>query len=537
MKKYLLSIIIGISFQAKAQTFTSSNLPIAVIDTYGQNIDVAYVTFVVGMGVIDNGPGVRNNITDPYNNFNSKIEIKLHGSSTLYLPKKSYGITTLDNALNKISVSLMNLPPENDWILKGAYQDKALIRDAVTFDIYKKMGHYSTRSKFFELVINGDYKGVYELQEKVKRDSNRVNIAKLKVTEITGDDITGGYIIRLDKHAVADEGWYSSYNSNISSDSANFFLYEYPKADSMPLIQKNYIKNYFDKFENVLNSSYYSSPDSGYRKYLNIESFIDNFLTNEMSRNVDCYRSSTYFYKDKDSDGDGKLHCGPVWDYNLGWENCFYNGGNNPAGWQYQVFATENFVPFWWWKYIADNSFKSELKCRYQTLRSSTLSFPVLYNYIDSMALYLDESQLRNYSRWPIMGTFIHPNPTPVPATYADEITNIKDWIWQRLTWMDSNMPGVCNVGTEDIASSNLIHSFPNPFSENITISYDVPENSKVRIELLNAIGEIVKIVSEEKRQQGNYQENVSASTLAAGIYLIKISMNNKVYYQKIIKM
>ncbi|MBA3972480.1 MAG: T9SS type A sorting domain-containing protein [Bacteroidetes bacterium] len=153
------------------------------------------------------------------------------------------------------------------------------------------------------------------------------------------------------------------------------------------------------------------------------------------------------------------------------------------------------------------------------------------------MALYLDESQVRNFNRWPIMGTFVHPNPTPVPATYADEITNLKDWLWQRLTWLDANMPGVCDVGIAENMTNNVIRSYPNPFLDDITVSFDVSKTSMVKIELLNTIGERVKLVYEGSRPEGNYQENINASGLAKGLYLIKLTMNNKSYYQKVIKM
>lgn len=532
----IIALCLYINSNLSAQAFTSSNLPIVVIDTYGQYIDTAYQTFIVGMGVIDNGPGVRNYITDPFNNYNNKAEVKLRGSSTLFLPKKSYSVTTLNTFLQKIDVPLMNMPLEHDWVFRGIYQDKTLLRDDIAFSLYNKMGHYSSRSVFFELVINGNYRGVYQLEEKIKRDINRVNVSKLKNTDLSGDNLTGGYIIKLDKYLPGEEGWYSSYFSNITSDSANYFLYEYPKADSMPLVQKAYIKDFFDRFEDVLASSYFNSPDSGYSKYINVESLIDIFLLNEMSRNVDGYRSSTYFYKNKDSNGDGKLHCGPIWDYNIGWNNCFYNGGNNPSGWQYQVFATENFVPFWWWQFMSDNTFKDQLKCRYQTLRNNILSFPVLYQYIDSMAYYLDESQVRNFTAWPIMGTFIHPNPSPVPATYADEIINLKDWLWQRLTWLDANMPGICNVGIQENSSGNLIHSFPNPFTNNLSVVYDIPEDTKVKIDLLNSTGQEIINFFAGNKQKGNYSETIYASQLAPGIYLLRLTMHDQCFYKKIVK-
>ncbi len=200
-KKLLLSAIISlflfrISSNAFSQTFSSSNLPIVVINTSGQPIDnVNNNKYVVWMGIIDNGIGNRNNLSDPFNGYSGNVEIQLHGSSTLYLPKKSYGITTLDASKQKKDVSIFGFPIEHDWVLKGLYQDKTFLRDDLVFKMFIEMGHYSSHSKFFELVVDGDYRGVYEAEEKVKRDSSRVNISKLKLTDIMGDKLTGGYII------------------------------------------------------------------------------------------------------------------------------------------------------------------------------------------------------------------------------------------------------------------------------------------------------------------------------------------------------
>lgn len=530
---FLLKDIAGFS-----QSFSSSNLPLVVINTYGQFIDTVNKNFIVGMGVIDNGPGNRNYLTDQYNEYNGNIEIELHGSSTLAFPKKSYGITTINEFNKQIKVSLLGMPPEDDWVLKAHYQDKTLIRDNLSFKVFKDMGHYSARTRFVELIVDGDYKGVYEVQEKIRRGDYRVDISKLRNNDLVGDDLTGGYIIKLDKFLPEDEGWYSNYKSNLTHDSANYFLYHYPKPAGMPQVQKDYIKNFFNKFEDVLVSPYFNHPDSGYSKYLNVTSFIDNFLINEVSRNVDGYRSSTYFYKEKDSDGDGKLHCGPIWDFNLAWKNCSYNGGNNPAGWQYQQFASQNFVPFWWWQIMSDNTFKNQLRCRYQYLRANVLNATVLNQYIDEMALYLDEAQIRNFNRWPIMGQLVYPNPAPVPTSYAGEISNLKDWVQQRLAWLDQNLTGICTIGVdENNLSDDFVRCFPNPFPNSFNVIYQVPENMRVSLELLNVFGEQVVVHFNGEKAAGIYQEEISTQHLASGMYILKLSLNDNAYYQKLTKL
>jgi hypothetical protein len=533
----LLSFVMLLTgYSGAAQSFTSSNLPIVVINTSGQYIDTAYQKFFVNMGIIYNGPGIRNYMTDPFNNYNGQIEIELHGSSSLWLPKKSYNVETVNAAHVKTDVSLLGMPLEHDWILNAPYQDKTLIRDELTFNIFSKMGHYCSRSRFVELVVNGNYRGVYELQEKIKRDDSRVNVAKLKLDELSGDELTGGYIIKLDKILPGDQGWYSNYPSDITGDSANFFLYFYPKPDSIPVAQKNYIHGFFDQFENALVSPYFTSPDSGYAHYIDVGSFIDNMLLNEMSKNVDGYRASTYFYKDRDSK-DMRLHAGPLWDYDLSWYNCSYNGGNVVSGWQYQQYAYNNFVPFWWWQFMLDPAFKNQLKCRYTTLRATILSNAALFAHVDSMAIYLNESQARNFTRWPIMGTIVAPNPSPVPADYAGEIAQLKNWIQSRLSWLDANMPGTCIISTEEtLAAESSLHAFPNPFTNTLQVEYYLNDNSNVKLEIYNILGERILLPFEGMKKAGAHIAELSTEKLANGVYIVRLTGSDKADYLKVVK-
>jgi hypothetical protein len=537
-KLLLLTILYCFCAPARsgAQTFTDSNLPIIVINTYGQNIETPYVKFIVGMGIIDNGPGNRNYLTDPFNAYNGEVEIKMRGSSSLWLPKKSFNITTVDALHNPVKTAILGMPAEDDWVMYAPYQDKTCLRNNVAFRMFNAMGHYSSRSVFFELVVDGYYQGLYEMQEKIKRDNNRVDVSRLKPAEVTGDELTGGYIIKLDKYLPGEEGWYSSHNSNATNDSANYFLYEYPKPDSAAPQQKNYIKGFFDAYENALASPYYTSPDSGYRKYIDVLSFIDNLIVNELGKNVDGYRSSTFFYKDRDSKN-SKLHCGPLWDFNIAFDNCDYNGGHNPAGWMYQQDAYDNFVPFWWERIMSDDAFKNELKCRYQQLRGNVLSHGALFSHIDSMAAFLNESQARNFTRWPIMGTVVPPNPAPVPPDYAGEIANLKNWITNRLTWMDANMPGVCNVGVEELTDlGGFITVYPNPFANSFNIVYKVNKPSQVSVQIVNVLGAVVADISQDQRQPAEYQQEIDATAFGPGIYFVKLTIGSRIYFQKVVK-
>ena len=188
---FLMFSLLTINAQTDSVVFTSSNLPIFVINTNGQTI-VNEPKIIVDLGIIYNGEGVRNNITDPFNHYNGKIGIEIRGASSQQYPKKQYGFETWDSSGEEIDVSLLGLPEESDWILYAPYADKSLMRNVLAYSLSNKIGRYASRSRFCELILNGEYMGVFVLFEKIKRDKHRVDISKLTEADTTGDALTGG---------------------------------------------------------------------------------------------------------------------------------------------------------------------------------------------------------------------------------------------------------------------------------------------------------------------------------------------------------
>jgi hypothetical protein len=543
VKLWLLALYLMVAGPGSliAQAFSSSNLPILVLNKREpwQQIDSSWDGFeiIVSMGIIDNGPGKRNNLTDAFNNYNGAVSIKVQGSSSVGFPKRSFRITTVDAANQGVAVPLLGMPAHEDWVLKALYQDKSLIRDDLAFHIFNQMGHYSSRSRFVEVVIDGDYRGVYQLLEKIKRDKDRVNISKLKPTENSGDDLTGGYIISLDKFVPGvDKGWYSKYKSNATNDSANFFLYYYPKPDSITPQQMGYIKDYFDKFEDALASETYSGAVAGYRRYIDVRSFVDVFIVNELSRNVDGYRASTFFHKDKESQPNNKLNAGPIWDFNIAFGNATYNFGTDPYWWAYDQYALTNFVPWWWKRFMSDSLFRNDLRCRYHDLRTNILQETELNNYIGQMAQYLQEAQGRNFARYPILGQVIYPNPSPAPTTWDGELAYLKWWLHERLGWMDKMLAGTCVQVSEQSKKQDELIAYPNPFNDRVTVGFTATKGMSVKIEVINLLGSTVAVLFQGVKDEGPYEEYADTSTLPEGTYILRINMNGEVQYRKMIK-
>lgn len=526
---------------ATANIFTSSDLPLVIINTNGQSI-LDDPKIIADMGIIYNGPGQRNYLSDPFNNYNNKIGIEFRGSTSQGFPQKPYGFETLDSAGALLDTSLLGLPSEHDWILYPPYNDKSLVRNALTYALSRQMGHYAARTQFCELIINGQYQGIYVLMEKLKRDNRRINIANLDSNEITGDDVTGGYIIKIDKFTGSGgDGWYSNYFAAAHpNNQIPFFQFEYPDQDDIVIQQKAYIQSYVDSFEYALNSISLSDTINGYRHFIDVNSFIDFFILNELSRNVDGYRLSTFLFKNKDSKG-GKLKAGPVWDFNIAYQNANYCSGNLTTGWAYNFgsvcgTAGEQ-IPFWWAKFMQDQTFKNDLKCRWQELRATILSTTFINSYIDSIVTLTTEARVRHYDQWPIIGTYVWPNPNPIPTSYAGEITQLKNYINARLNWIDANTTGVCNLSENGISQATQQFSItPNPAKEKCLLSFYLDKKSSFQIQLFNANGAEVMTENVSNATSGFQQKEINfSSNLPAGIYLLKITSEAESFSQKMV--
>ena len=382
--------------------------------------------------------------------FSGIIGIEIRGETSQYFDKKSYGLETWDREYNDIDVSIIGFPDEEDWILYGPFSDKSLIRNKLIYDLSNKMGRYASRTEFVELYINYDYKGLYIFMEKLKRDKNRINIQKLDQGDIDENLISGGYIIKIDKSDM-DDGSYTDYNSfqsnfdingNLDGEKKIYFNYEYPKPGIIHANQKNYIKNYFHEFESALASDKFEDPENGFRKYIDEDSFIDFFILNELSNNVDGFRLSTYLHKDRDE----KLMIGPIWDFNLSFGNADYCGGERYDVWlhKFNERCPGDFwnIPFWWDRLLEDQKFVDKLKLRWNDLRSNTLSNINIIQMINNYYTFLNnETDIveKNFYKWRILGIYIWPNSF-IGNNYDQEINFLKIWIENRLNWLDDSI-------------------------------------------------------------------------------------------------
>ena len=458
-KVSILKLVIFLFWQvsfAQQTILTDSNLPIMVITTdldpeTNSPIEIPDEPKVLGtMKLIFRPDGTRNYLTDITNdsflNYNGRIGIELRGSSSQVLEKKPYGFTTLlaDDDSNN-NVSLLGFPSENDWVLNSLAYDPSMIRDYLSYQLASNMGNYAPRVKYIEVIVNDDYKGVYILTEKIKRDSDRVNLKKIKDSDNSLPEVTGGYIIKADKTTGGDEvAWTMPNSSGWYTD----FLHHYPKTENISSQQTDYIKNVFTDLET---NSENTSIANGYPSIIDVPSFVDYMIMAEIASNPDSYQFSTFFHKDRG----GKLRAGPVWDYNLSYGNDLFVFDFDRSFYDLWQFEFGNSGAKFWKDLFYNDTFNCYLAKRWFELTTTNqpLNYSTITSLIDEFVSLLSESQVRELQRWPPQEDW------PTVADQTENIAAMKIWIQNRIDWIDSNIgsfSNCLNVSVPDLVISKI---------------------------------------------------------------------------------
>jgi subtilisin-like proprotein convertase family protein len=509
--------------------FVSSDIPIVLIDTYsGTIMDEPKIN--ADIKILDNGTGVRNYLTDAPA-FDGEMGIEIRGAFSSVLPQKPYTFELNNGSGVEVDTGLLGMPKEHDWHFIANYNDKAFVRNTLANHLFSKMGNYAIRSKFCEVLVNGQYQGIYLLSETIKRDNNRVDIAKLDSTENSGINMTGGYIIKND-YWDASNSWLSNY-SPIDHPTYNVHLvYHYPKPDNITPAQKTYLQGYIDQYETALYSAGFSDTATGYQQYADAFSFVDYLIVNELARNNDGFKKSFYFNKDKDkTTGISKLKAGPVWDFDWAWKNipsggCIFDATDG-SGWAHHINDCGPDVNSngWHVRMMQDTIFQNILRCRWERFRLTILDTGYLFNYIDSVSNYLNEAQARHYEKWGHLGLNSGaPEVGPIPTTFQGEVDGLKEWIRLRVEWLDANIPGnAINCDFVSVAEANTsdfsLNIFPNPANEFIFVELS-GINELTNIILSDISGKIVV----QSRIDPSMVQVISTNSLANGMYTLTIA-------------
>ena len=471
--RYIFTFVlftISLAWQASAQILNNSNLPIVIINTDGNVPILDNPRVLANMKIIYRGQGIRNYVSDQniagYLNYNGRIDIEIRGSSSQVTDKKQYGFTTrmADNITNN-NVSLLGMPSENDWILNGMVFDPARMRDYLCYNLSRQIGEYASRTAYCEVIINGDYRGLYLLQEKIKADKDRVNVIKIGTGDIYTPEVTGGYITKADKLTGGDiPAWTMSQWYGGSVD----YIHELPKPENVTPEQNDYIKSQFD---NLANAAIYHNVSliDGISSVIDVPSFIDHMIISELSSNADAYQFSTYFHKDRN----GKLRAGPIWDNDLTYGNDLFFWGLDRSKTNIWQFSNgDNDGSRFWRDLFNTSKFQCYLSKRWNKLISpgQPLNLNSLNNFIDQKAATITEAVGREYAIWGITGNF------------TSQIASIKSFLNSRIAWMTSTLGSYSSCSNVVMPSLVITKINYNPKA-----SIDFPESDALEfIEISN---------------------------------------------------
>ncbi len=411
----------------------SSNLPVMIIHNHGTPITpgtrtTAYITLLDKQ---EDGRTVLSNDTE----FTGRIKINIRGSSSQMFPKKGFGFHILEEDDSNRKVSLLGMPEEHNWILHGPYSDKSLMRNAFSYALGEDAGHYSPRTRFIELFLhtgsgqltNAHYHGVYVLTERIKIAPGRVEVADMEPYHNAYPEVTGGYIFKIDRLNPGEYGFYTERESH--------FVFARPDEQTISNPQRDYLVSYLDSLETALFGDDFADPQTGYAAYMDALSFIDMHLITELTKEIDGFRLSTFFYKDRES----KIFAGPLWDFNLALGNANYLQGWLPQGWYYPLISEYEYNRGWYNRLFEDPAFAELYNRRYRSLRLTAFSDLNLIGKMLSMNALLQEAQERNFERWDVLGTYVWPNWF-IANTHQEEVDWMMNWLKQRLQWIDGQL-------------------------------------------------------------------------------------------------
>jgi len=408
----------------------TSSLPLVLIHTYGGGAvpaDGEYPAFLSmyeprgGMASMTQAPDLR-----------SRARLNIRGSSTLFQAKRNYSVEFRDEREANRDLSPLGLPEESDWILYAPNNyEPVLIHNPFIYRLSNEIGRYAPRTRFVEVYVQtgmgsvaaSHYVGIYVLMDKIKVGPDRVDVDELEPEHTTPPNVTGGYLLKIDRLDPGDSGMVAG---------GQFMGFVEPKEEEIHLPQRapqfSYIQNYIDQFGQALYAANWRDPVMGWRRYVDEAAWIDHHLLNVMAFNVDALRLSAYFYKPRD----GKLVFGPIWDFDRAL-NSTDGRDSNPRVWRAPNGdqGTDFFNYSWWERLFQDPDFWQKWIDRYQQLRRGAFETNALFRSVDELAGQVRSAQAREVARWP---GFTTPR-----VSYSNEVNTMKSWLGRRIHFMDTN--------------------------------------------------------------------------------------------------
>jgi hypothetical protein len=414
-----------------------SNLPLMIIDNFAAGKPTSGTN--AAWMIFEPGVNQRTTLTAPPS-FSTSAFVKVRGSSTAGASKYSLAVEARNEAGGDRDFVLLGLPADSDWILTAPYEfDRALIRNPLMYDLSRQAGRYAPRTRQVELYINidggavssADYFGVYTLTEKIKRSAARIDIAEISPLDNAGAAVTGGYVLKIDR---ADDG-----ETGFNAAGQTIFFVD-PDEPQITSSQKAWLTAWLNSFKSSFSASDFYDPLLGYAKWIDPAAFVDHHILNVAAKNVDAFRLSAYFFKDRL----GRLNAGPLWDFDRSLESTDVRD-NNFNTWRGENvvggdMGTDFFHYTWYVDMFRDENFWQRWIDRYDELRRGALSDGNVEITVNAQAEVLTEAAPRNFARWN--------DKQPRFGGWAAEVDHLRTWLTERLHWMDDQFtrPPVANT-------------------------------------------------------------------------------------------
>ena len=402
-----------------SQFYQITNLPTVVINTKGAQEVTSKEEELSSVVYIVSEEGKKLLATE-------KTGVRGRGNASWNFPKKPYRLKFDEKQ------QLLDAPAKaKKWTLINNYGDKTLMRNILAFELSRRFGFaYTPYCHPVDVVLNGEYRGCYQLCDQIEVNKNRVNITEMEPEDVTLPELSGGYLIEVDAYASTEAShFYSTLGTPVTIKS--------PDDEDIVNAQTRYITDYFNRMENAVFASNFADPETGYRRYLDLDSFLKHFMVGEMSGNTDTYWS-VYMTKDRESD---KFFTGPVWDFDIAFDN---DQRTYPieAHTDY-IFASKGSVASKAMRQMVNRIVKEDEGARQRLLElwsearnTKGIDETSLLEYVDKTVELLNESQKLNFLRWNILSERVHENPQ-ASGSYEGEVAIVKNFIRKRLPQLD----------------------------------------------------------------------------------------------------
>lgn len=393
----------------KAERDRKQNIPVVKIITDGNAGIYDKKTYVKGEIIISDPEKLYSDVEK----FTARMGIRGRGNSTWSFPKKPWKVKLDEKA------EILGMPADKEWALLANYSDRTLIRNLVAMKLSEICGFsWTPRMRSVEVYLNHEYQGVYTFCEHKKVSSSRVNIDLVGENDNEGEAVTGGYYLEIEEQQDETTCWITSMDVPMM-----FSDPEEPTAQ-----QLEYVQNLFQSFEDALRAKDWSE-ETGYPKYIDVDSFIDYYIVQELTKNIDGnLRKSTFLTKERGK----KLEMYHLWDFDITLGNCgyFWHGvGNGP----------ENFwikLDRWYPHLFKDPAFVSKVKARWNELEPQFRQVPA---FIDEQVFSLEKAQERNFEKWDI-NEYVDWIGFPSLGSYEKEVSYMKNFYMQRLGWLSTEI-------------------------------------------------------------------------------------------------